>query len=111
MLYDVTCSDMGFLINIAAKLLRYLHFLIPILLIILVLYDVVRTFFGNIDDKAKKDMGSKILKRVIYAVIIFLIPTVLFFVFDKIRGVNTGDSHSNVSETDWYDCFTSAYNG
>ena len=111
MLYTVACSDISFVIRIIAKLIKYIHFLVPILLIVLVIVDFAKLIIGNVDDKAKKDATSKMLTRVIYAVIIFLLPTIIFFIFDKIEGFDgSKDSHSDVTATSWYTCFRSAYN-
>lgn len=111
MLYNVQCSDIGFIVRIIARLLKYLHFLIPILLIVLIIIDMVKVFIGTADDKAKSEAFNKMIKRVIYAVIIFLIPTILFFIFEKIDTFkSTKEGKSNVSATSWYRCFMDEYN-
>ena len=111
MFLDVACKDIGFIVRILAKLLKYFHFIIPILIIVLVVFDLVKVVVGGADDKAKKDAMDKVVKRIIYAVIIFLVPTILFFIFDKVDDfTSNSDSHSNVSATSWYKCFMEEYN-
>ena len=109
MLSNINCSDISFVVNMGAKLLKYLHFLIPLLLIVLVIFDLVKAFTTQIDDKTKRELGNKVIRRVIYALIIFMVPTILFFIFDRIKGLDNGDSQSDVSTTDWYQCFRDAY--
>ena len=106
---NVSCNDIGFIVRILAKLLKYIHFLIPIFLIILVIVDIAKLVINNPDDKAKSKTFGNVVKRIIYAVIIFLLPTLVFFIMDGIKGVGDTDSHSNINSTSWYDCFKSAY--
>ena len=49
---------------------------------VLVIADLAKVVTaGNIDDKMKKEVSQKVLTRVIYSVLIFLVPTIvgLFF--------------------------------
>ena len=108
-LANVSCDDIGFIVRILAKLLKYIHYLVPMLLIVLVIIDIAKLVITNPDDKAKSTTFSKIGKRVIYSIIIFLLPTILFFIFDRIKGIGDSDSHSDVNSTSWYGCFRSAY--
>ena len=72
---------------------------IPIILIVLSVVDIAKIVTaGNIDDKLKKEVGNKIITRLIYAVIIFLVPTIVSLIFrfvpleqGKINGVTWGD--------------------
>ena len=111
MLYTVACSDISFVVRIIAKIIKVIHFVVPILLIGFIIFDIAKVIIGSADDKAKTEMFNKIVKRIIYAVIIFLLPTILFFIFDKIEGFDSSNNgHSDVSATSWYSCFRSAYN-
>ncbi len=108
MILDVTCSDLSFILKIVAKLLKYLHYLIPALLILFVVIDIAKVIVGQADDKAKTEAFNKAVKRVIYAVIIFLVPTILFFILDKINNFNSSKD-GNVSATTGYECFMAEY--
>lgn len=108
MILDVACKDISFLLRIIAKLLKYLHFLIPIILILFVIFDIAKVVVGQADEKAKTEAFNKAVKRVIYAVIIFLTPTIVFFVLDKINSFNSSRD-GNVSATSGYDCFMAEY--
>ena len=103
------CTDIDFIVRILAKLLKLIHFVIPIILIVMLIIDISKVVITNPDDKVRSETFSKAIKRVIYAVIIFLVPTILFFVMDRISGLNISGSHSDVSATNWYTCFKDAY--
>lgn len=105
----VGCKDAGFLIRIVVKLLKYLHIIIPALLIVLVVFDLSKVVIGQVDDKAKKDAVNKIVKRVIYSIIIFFIPTIIMFIFRKVDDIKPTSSGSDESATTWITCFIDEY--
>lgn len=59
---------------------------IPILLIGLLIYDFATAVFAGADDKIKKAQ-SKAIKRVIIAIAIFFVPTLINFVFNIVNEV------------------------
>lgn len=105
------CEDASFILRIVVKLVKVVQLLIPILLIVLVSLDIFKTIAGQVDDKAKKEMSDKIVKRIIYAVIIFLIPVIVNFVFKKIDPL-TEDSNGAITtdSTSWISCWNMYYN-
>ena len=110
MILDIMCEDVGFLLKIVAAVFNLLHWVIPIILIVLITFDVMKVM-TNGDEKTKKDAGGKVAKRVIYAVIIFLIPTIIKFVFRMIGDARPVDTAGNrVSTIDWIDCFNEHFN-
>ena len=108
---NVSCDDIGFLVKIVANILKYLHYIIPMLLIVLIVYDMFKVFVGKADDKAKSDAFNIAVKRVIYAVIVFLIPSVLIFIFDKVDDLITRDNNLTTNPTTWVECFKEYYKG
>ena len=68
------CSDLGFIFGITAYVLSIMRYAVPIVLIIFVTIDVAKLVI-NPDEKNKKDNMNRIGKRLLYAVIIFLIHT------------------------------------
>jgi len=58
---------------------------VPILLIILLSYDITTAVIAG-DDKVKKIKG-KIIKRIIIAIVIFFVPTLINFVFNMVNEV------------------------
>ena len=83
--------------------MKVLRWAIPILLIVLISFDLFKALTGEVDDKAKKDAISKSVKRLLYALIIFLIPTIVNLVLK-----NVAPAAENPSG--WYGCWTHYYN-
>ena len=108
MFLDV-CTDAGFLIRIIVKLFKYLRFLIPIILVVFITFDLFKVMTGDADDKAKKEAFSKAVKRMIYAVIIFFIPTIITIIFRNIQSVSK-DNKTSTDSTSWISCWLSEYN-
>ncbi len=106
----VSCEDMGFLIRILAKLVYYLRIIIPILLIILIVFDLFKVMVGNADDKAKSEAINKAVKRFLYAVIIFLIPVLVNLIFKQVGEYAPDDNNINTTPTSWVSCWTYYYN-
>ena len=83
--------------------LNVIRLVVPIGLIIMIIIDLI----GNVLKPDDKDSSKKILNRLLAAVIVFFIPTVINFVMtliDKGANNNTGSSHNyNISE-----CWTNA---
>lgn len=99
-LYD--CNNIEFILLIIAKILYYVKIIIPILLIVLIIFDLVKVVAGNADEKTKKDAVNNAVKRVIYAVIVFLIPTIVTFVFNSIAKSAIEDGKA----TRWVGCWS-----
>lgn len=104
MLIDI-CNDASFVLRIVVKIVKVVQLLIPILLIVLVSFDLFKTVTGQVDDKAKKEMSEKIVKRVIYAVIVFLVPIIVQIIFEKIDPLTNGDTGA----TNWISCWNQYY--
>ena len=104
------CLKAGFLLRIVAKLFKVLHWVIPILLIVLITFDFAKVIVGQADDKAKKEATTKAVKRLIYAVIIFLVPTIVSMIFTKIGKSSTDTAHSGITATDYIRCWNYYYN-
>ncbi len=55
---------------------------VPIILIVLIILDLAKIVTaGNLDDKMKKEVTNKVVTRIIFAILIFLVPTVVKLVF------------------------------
>lgn len=108
MISAVSCNDMGFLLRITVKLVKYLHIIVPILLIVFISIDLFKVVAGNADDKAKQEATGKAIKRVIYAVIVFLIPTILNFAFKTISKFTNNDG-TTTNSTSWMECWSAEY--
>lgn len=77
------CSKFSFAVNILKYIVNIVKFVIPILLIVFVTIDLVKATIAK-DDKAAAEAKAKIAKRIVYAIIIFLIPTIVSLIFQTI---------------------------
>lgn len=104
---DVSCNDMGFILRIVATIVFYMRIIVPILLIVLVVFDFAKVVTGSADDKAKSEAVNKAVKRIIYAVIVFLVPTIINFIFKTIE--KSAPKDGNGTSTSWVSCWTQYY--
>lgn len=80
---DLIDEDIRKYIN---DIMTYLRIGIPILLIGLIIYDLAIAIFAGNDDKINKAKG-RVIKRIIIAVVIFFVPTLINFVFDIVNDI------------------------
>ena len=99
---DLECNDLADIIRILKWAFRGICIVIPVIIIILIIIDVAKVATsGNVDDKMKKEVGQKAVTRLIYAVVIFLIPTVVSLIFDIIplgEGANVATCWNDVDD-------------
>ncbi len=100
MLSKVTCDDVGFIINIVKWLIKIIQFGIPIILIVLIIFDLVKIVTAGTEDQAKKST-STIVQRVIWAVVAFFVPMLIGFIFKNISSGSNGDL---TGPTYWMNC-------
>ena len=100
-----TCdSDFVSILRIVRWVVDIICWAIPIILIVLTILDVAKVVVaGNIDDKLKSEVGNKVVSRLIFAVIIFLVPTIIGLVF---RFVPV--EQNTVNGLTWKDCWDAA---
>ena len=99
-----TCdTDMVAVLSIVRWVITWICRAVPIILIVLLTIDVAKIVTaGNLDDKMKKEVGNKVVSRLIYAVIIFLIPMLVSMIFRMLpKAVNNNDMS-------WYECWEQA---
>ena len=78
---DLIDEDLRKYIN---DIMTYIRIGVPILLIGLIIYDLATGVFASAEDKVKK-AKDRAIKRVIVAIAIFFIPTLINFVFDLVN--------------------------
>ena len=106
------CESLGyaFILRIVTKVVKYLHIIIPILLIVLIIYDLAKTMTGQIDEKQKKDAVNKAAKRMIYALIVFLIPSIITILFDRLAPMTpSGGKSTSTDSKSWMECWNYFY--
>jgi len=101
-LANVTCSDIGFVVNIVKWVIKIVQFGIPIILIVMVIFDLVKIVTAGTDDQAKKSTGT-IVKRIMWAVIAFFVPMLMSFIFKSLSSGNSGGGLAG--PIDWINCF------
>ena len=109
MLADV-CGDAGFIIRIVVQLFKIVRVAVPIILIVMITIDLVKVVASpNADDKEKKEAFEKSIKRFLYAVLVFLLPTIINIILNKIEPL-TSDSTTDTTSTSWVGCWQRYYN-
>lgn len=99
----VECSNFAFVLKIFGYLFRLIQWAVPIVLILFCTIDLFKVF-ASADEKAKKDLGNKIAKRLIYAIIIFLVPVLAKIIFRALGSAAPAGYGTDNSPTRWIDC-------
>ena len=86
------CGGLDQVIVLLKNVVRVLQFLIPIGLILYGMLDLGKAVIAGKEDEMKKAQGT-LIKRVIYAIAIFLVVTIVTFVMGL------------VGSTDWKECW------
>lgn len=86
-------SELVSLLDIFKSFLELAAILVPVILIIFVMIDVVKTITsGEVDSKK---LSKSIITRLIAAVVVFLIPAIINFVFNTLP----------ISSSDFINCY------
>ena len=105
---DSYCSpEITTVLSLVQWALNLICWAVPILLIIFVTIDVAKIVTaGNLDDKMKKEVGNKVVTRLIYALVIFLIPILVNAVFGLLpQNVKT---NTGAGDSSWWSCWNAA---
>lgn len=99
------CSTLMPVLRIVAFILKIIQWAIPMLLIAFATFDFVKGTMAN-DEKAMEKAKSDVGKRLLYAVIVFLVPIVIRIMF---RLISDNINNSGLTgPTDWISCFNRA---
>ena len=94
------CSnDLQQILKMVINVLNIIDFLVPIILIILCTIDLFKIIISKKEDDVKK-LRNGIIMKIIYAIIIYLMPFIVSFIlgaFDKILPMEYDSS--------WKDCW------
>ncbi len=86
---NAKCGLSARLANWIMKIVNWMRYIVPVLLILLSVLDFIKAIAADSEDEIKK-VTSKFVKRLIVAVIIFLVPLLLEFLLG-IFGIPTND--------------------
>ena len=102
------CRGFGFIVRIIKNgVFPVLQIGIPIILIVLGTLDLAKAVISS-DDKAVKEAQSKLIKRCIYAILVFFIVTLINLVFSMVGNI-AGDSAPGL--TQWSQCWSNPEEG
>lgn len=104
---EFVCDKILPILRIIAFLLKVIQWAIPMLLIAFATFDVVKAVVAN-DDKQMESAKSSMVKRLIYAVIVFLVPVVIRIIFGLIADNISGGDYLGPGA--WIGCFEQAFN-
>ena len=98
-------KEIADIVDIIKFVINLVCWAIPIILIVLCILDIAKIVTaGNIDDKLKKEVTGKVTTRVIFAVIIFLVPSIVRLLFGLLPVVST-DSSNSLNGVTWQTCW------
>ena len=111
---NVTCGATGFDIpdaipNVIHYVILGIEIFIPIILIILGMIDLGRAVMSN-DDKTMKEKQNLLIKRIIYAVLIFLVVSIVQVVIGLVATVDT-DNNGGITKDNMTQCIKHFVNG
>lgn len=87
-------------------ILNTVKIIVPIILIVFGIVEMFKAATAN-DEKVMKEAQSKLIKRIIYAVLIFFIVAIVQLVFSVLaRSSSSSNTGSNVSKTDVKACIS-----
>lgn len=101
---DITCAQLAPFMRVLGYLLKLVKLAVPIVLIAMVVIDFTKAVVAN-DEKKMNDSKNTAFKRIIYALVIFLVPTIVSLIF-KTVGNDVSNGGLN-SPTEWISCFNS----
>ena len=93
------CTYLDPIISIIKTVLNIVRWAIPITLIVIGTFDMMKAVIASKEDEIKAAQ-KLLIKRVVYAVVIFLIPTIVYFVFNIVSSTDGIDGTGN-----FWDCW------
>ena len=89
---DSNCYGFDFLVRVIKDgVFPILQIAIPIILIVLCTFDLGKAVIGS-DDKENKKLQKKIIRRLVYAILIFFMVTVVNLVFSMVGSITENES-------------------
>ena len=95
--------------NLVHYVILGIKIFIPVVLIIFGMIDLGRAVMSN-DDKAMKEKQNLLIKRIIYAVLIFLVVSIVQVVIGLVATVDT-DNNGGITKDNMTQCIKHFVNG
>ena len=97
------CTNLQPFLNVIKVLFGIVRWTVPIVLIVFGTIDMFKTVTKAEDEKSIQDARRSLIKRIIYGVVVFLVPLIVNIVMELIdEGVTTTDE---VTATTWVSCW------
>ena len=98
------CADLASVIRLVKSVITLIQWGIPFVLILFGMIDLGKAVMSSKEDEMKKAQGT-LIKRVIYAVAVFLVVTLVMFVMNLVSDAEVkGDPDTN----SWQACWNNA---
>lgn len=89
---DSNCYGFDFIVRVIKDgVFPILQIAIPIILIVLCTFDLGKAVIGS-DDKENKKLQKRIIRRLVYAILIFFMVTVVNLVFSMVGSITENES-------------------
>ena len=89
---DSNCYGFDFIVRVIKDgVFPILQIAIPIILIVLSTFDLGKAVIGS-DDKENKKLQKRIIRRLVYAILIFFMVTVINLVFSMVGSITENES-------------------
>lgn len=89
---DSNCYGFDFLVRVIKDgVFPVLQIAIPIILLVLCTFDLGKAVIGS-DDKENKKLQKRIIRRLVYAILIFFMVTVVNLVFSMVGSITENES-------------------
>lgn len=98
------CKNLQPFLNIIKILLEILRWTVPILLIVFGSIDMFNAVTKADDEKILQDARQKLIKRIIYGIVVFLVPLIVNLVMDLVEEAGIKDENS-ITATTWVSCW------
>lgn len=79
--------------------------IIPIILIVLTVIDLFKAVTSN-DEKKTKEVQKQVITRVVYAIVIFLVPYIITLLFNILPSAIT--KNATIGGQPWLECWNEA---
>ena len=109
-LTDLTCEGLsipGLIVNLVYYAILAIKIFVPLVLIIFGMMDLAKAVMTS-DDKVMKESQKKLINRIIYAVLVFLIISLVQMVFTFL---GNADKDSETGQSGSWNCVSCLING
>ena len=103
------CCNMRPFLKILRLVISIIQWSVPMLLIVLGTIDMFKAV-ANPDEKVIKDARTSFMKRLLYGVIIFLVPFFVRLILNIVSDNIIKDNNELTSATAWIKCWTNSDN-